>query len=179
MCVCFISTSQLILNLSDELIDASSPRDNSFSKCYSKEVFVDIYFYSGVILLPLFELFIYPVFHRCLEVIESSWKVICGPVLLLVEILALLVIETMARHNYLDNFNNTIPCMGHGTLSAAIDFRWMAVPKFLHFLSVCLLGIGVYCISSSLFNERTYNGNCLLYVCSVCSCGNRHKCSIH
>ena len=136
------ATGQLTLNLSDKLIDASSPRDNSFSKCYSKEAFVGIYFYSVVILLPSFEFFICPVFHQCLEVIESGWKVICGTVLLLAEILALLVIEIVARYNYLDNFNSTILCTGHGTLSTAIDFRWMAMPNLFHSLSVCLLGIG-------------------------------------
>ena len=130
--------------LSDKLTDISNPRDELFSKCYSKDAFVEICFYSGVILLPLYELPFYSVFYRCLEVIKSGWKFILGTILLLAEILSVLVIETVARYKYLDsaNYNTTIPCIGHGTLSGVVDYQWMAMPMLLHSLTTNLLGIG-------------------------------------
>ena len=142
--VVMIATRQLTLNLSDKLTDISNARDELFSKCYSKDAFVEVYFYSGVILLPLYELFFYSVFYRCLEVIKSGWKFILDTILLLAEILSVLVIDTVARYKYLDsaNYNTTIPCIGKGTLSAIVDYWWMAMLMLLHSLSTNLLGIG-------------------------------------
>ena len=142
--VVMIATRQLTLNLSDKLTDISNARDESFSKCYSKDAFVEVCFYSGVILLPLYELFFYSVFYRCLEVIKSGWKFILDTILLLAEILSVLVIDTVARYKYLDsaNYNTTIPCIGKGTLSAIVDYWWMAMLMLLHSLSTNLLGIG-------------------------------------
>ena len=74
------ATRQLTLKLSDKLTDISNTRNELFSKCYSKDAFVEVCYYSGVILLPLYELFFYSVFYRCLEVIKSGWKFILGTI---------------------------------------------------------------------------------------------------
>ena len=94
--------------------------------------------------LPFYELIFYPIFHRCLERISCRWKFISGVFLLVVVTVALLVIETVARHSYLsnNNYNTTIPCTGHGTLSTSMDYRWMAVPFLLHFLATAAVAIG-------------------------------------
>ena len=145
------ATRLQILKLLDELTDP-------FSKCYSKGAFVDMCFYGCVILLPLHELLIYPVIHRCSEVIESGWIIVCGSFLLLTEILSVLVIETVARYEYLDStgFNATIPCMGRATLGTSLDFRWIAVPILLHSMSTYLLGIGAvkFMVSQAPYSMR-------------------------
>ena len=94
--------------------------------------------------LPFYELIFYPIFHRCLERISCRWKFISGVFLLVVVTVALLVIETVARHSYLsnNNYNTTILCTGHGTLSTSMDYRWMAVPFLLHFLATAAVAIG-------------------------------------
>ena len=77
--------------------------------------------------------------------IASYWKFVLGLFLLMAEIISLLVIETVARHKYLsvnNNYNTTIPCMGHGTLTSSLDYRWMAVPLLLFSLSTAAFGIG-------------------------------------
>ena len=74
-----------------------------------------------------------------------------GVVLLISATLAIMVIETVARHNCLasTNYNSTIPSMGHGTLSASMDFYWMVVPFFLHCLSSSMIGVaGIKLIAS-------------------------------
>ena len=116
----------------------------SFSKCYSKEAFVELFLYCGIIVLPAYELVIHPVFHRCLGIIKSHWKLLLGVFLMIAEIVALLVVETVARRNYLtsNNYSSTISCISHGTLSSSMDFRWMAVPLLLFSLSASVITIG-------------------------------------
>ena len=76
--------------------------------------------------------------------IKSHCIFVLGVVLLISVTIAVLIIETVARHNYLTstNYNTTTPCMGHGTLSTSMDFRWMAVPLFLHSLTTSVSAIG-------------------------------------
>ena len=141
----FISWHQLerVLNL---LSDATNINKVFYHKCYLKEGFIDIFLFGSVIILPFYELIFYPIFHRCLEVISSRWKFISGVFLLIIEILALLVIEAIARHSHLsnNNYNTTIPCSGYGTLSTSVDYRWMAVPLFLHSLATATVAIGAF-----------------------------------
>ena len=58
--------------------------------------------------------------------------------------MALLAIETSARYRYMSSleYNSTILCMGHGTLNASMDYRWMAIPLSLHSLSASVLCMG-------------------------------------
>ena len=139
----------LLGNASDILVDLE---DKSLSTCYSKEGFVDFFLFSCVIILPLFELVLYPLFHRCLEVISSycHWGFM-GIFFLMAEIVSLLVIETVARYNYIvsNGFNATIPCTGHGTLSLSMDFRWMIIPQVLCSLSASVIGIKICVFISS------------------------------
>ena len=64
--------------------------------------------------------------------------------MLIADIATLLIVETVARHNVLEssNYNVTIRCMGRGTLSAGVDFKWMAIPLLSYSLTTCVLGIG-------------------------------------
>ena len=132
---------RLLDRISKLLIEDSNKSEKIYPKCYSKEAFVESFFYGSVIILPLF---LYPIFHRCLEMISSHRKFISGVFLLMAEIVALLVIEIVARHNYLaiNNYNITIPCIGHGTLSTSLNYRWLAIPLLLFSLSTSAIGIG-------------------------------------
>ena len=149
------------------------------------EAFIESFLFGSVIFLPVYELFLYPIFHRCLRMINSHWKFISGVFLLLAETVVLLVIESVARHQYYltnNSSNTTIACIGHGTLSTSMDFRFMVVPLLLHSLSITAIAIGAFeffCISNTLFNERTHNGHGLLYTHIVRSSWNGHKCTVY
>ena len=127
-------------------------------KSYSSDAFVAFFANCGFLILPLYEFFFYPVFHRCLEMLKSSWRFLLGILLLTVKLVALLVIEVIARHQYLEstNYNTSIPCMVHDTLGSSINFRWIAVPLMLNSLSVCVLGIGLleFIVSQTPFSMR-------------------------
>ena len=126
--------------------------------CYSSDAFVAFFTNCGVLILPLYEFFFYPVFHRCLEMVKSSWRFLFGILLLTTEIVATLTIEVIARHQYLEstNYNTTIPCMVHGTLGSSINFRWIAVPLSVYSLSASVLGIGLleFIVSQTPYSMR-------------------------
>ena len=136
------ASGQLMDNVSNMLTHTV---DGSVSKFCPKEVFITSFAYGSFIILPFHELLIYPVFHRCLDMIKSHWKYIMGAPLLIAGITALLLIETAARYEYLEskNYNATIPCMGYGTLSTVtLNVWWMAVPLLLFSFSLSMFGIG-------------------------------------
>ena len=163
-----VASWQLLANVTNILTDASITKGEPLSKCYSKEAFVEIFYYGSVVVLPFYDLFLYPVFHRCLEMVGSTWKFFWGVLLLLAEIVALLVIETVARYEHMEiaNYNTTIPCTGHGTLSTSMDFRWMAIPLFLHTLST-----SVFCVVAIEFiaSQAPYSMRGLIMGTAYCT----------
>ena len=168
------TSRQLTLKVLKMLTDASNARDKSLYF----EVFINNFSYSPVTILPLYEFFFYPMFHRCLGTIKSHCILVLGVVLLISTTISLLVIETVARHNYLasTNYNTTIPCMGHGTLSASMDFRWMAVPLFLHSLTTSVSAIGAikFIASQTPYSMRGLimgTAYCMLTLCAAVGVG--------
>ena len=141
------------------LADTSNSEGNCLlSKFFSIEVLVHFLPKSGVIILPLYEFFFYPLFHRCLEMVKSSWTFIFGILLLTAKITAILVIEIVVRRSYLEstNYNSTIPCLGHGTLNTDVNIWWMAIPFILDSLSMFVLtirGLG-FIVSQTPYSMR-------------------------
>ena len=141
------------------LADTSNSEGNSLlSKFFSNEVFINFLPDSAVIVLPLYEFFFYPLFHRCLEMVKSSWTFTFGILLLTAKIAAILVIEVVVRRSYLEstNYNSTIPCLGHGTLNTDVNIWWMAIPFLLDSLSLyvlCIRGLG-FIVSQTPYSMR-------------------------
>ena len=167
------ASRHILISVLHMLTDSNTTVE-SLSKCYSENVFIEIFFYSSVIILPLCELIFYPVFRRCLEINKSCWKLILGILLLIGELVSLVVIETVARYKYLEstNYNSTIPCMTHGTLSTSMDSRWMAVPLFLYSLSMSAFGIGAieFVASQAPYSMRGLimgTASCIFVLCAA------------
>ena len=109
---------------------------------------------------------------------KSNWTFVLGIVFLISATVAILAIETVTRYKHLEttNYNTTIPCMGHGTLSTSMDFRWMAVPLFLHSLSAGAFGIGTieFIASQAPYSMRGLimgTAYCILALCSAVGVG--------
>ena len=144
ICSVMYASSQLQFRIFHTLADTSNSEGNSLlSKCFSNEVFINYLTSSGVIVLPLYEFFFSPLFHQCLEMVKGSWTFIFGILLLMAKITAVLVIEVVVRHSYLENtnYNSTIPCLDHGTLNTGVNIWWMAIPFLLDSLSLYVLSI--------------------------------------
>ena len=106
---------------------------------------------SWVVLIPLHEFVLYPMFYKYLAAINSQTKFVLGVLLQIATIIVLMLIEIVVRHNYLEentSYQNTttIQCIFYhksdGARSLSLDYRWMAIPDFLYSLSIALLGIG-------------------------------------
>ena len=106
---------------------------------------------SWVVLIPLHEFVLYPMFYKYLAAINSQTKFVLGVLLQIATIIVLMLIEIVVRHNYLEentSYQNTttIQCnfyhKSDGVWSLSLDYRWMAIPDFLYSLSITLLGIG-------------------------------------
>ena len=117
----------------------------SLQRCYLKEGVLDIALYSWGFVLPLYEYFCYPLFHRFLVVLKSQWMILIGVVFLIFNVFSLMIIEIHAKHNYLKPDANLtiIQCAGHGVLSASLDYRWMVIPYVFCSMSIAFYGLGM------------------------------------
>ena len=146
-------------SLMDKLFDMFGGNDysKSLQSCYLRGGILDMALYSWGFVLPLYEYFCYPLFHRFLVVIKSQWMILIGVVFLIFDVLSLMIIEIQARHNYLKlDANLTIQCAGHGVLSASLDYRWMVMPYVFHSMSIAFYAIGViqFIVAQSPYSMR-------------------------
>ena len=121
--------------------------DCHIQECYSKQVYVHTFSYSGAILIPVFEFFFYPIFYRCLPSFESQTKFVLGVVFLTATIISNMVLNTVTRYNYLERTNTTT--INSKDLSILIDYRWVAIPSFLECMTILSFSIGIFQLIAS------------------------------
>ena len=124
-----------------------SHHGNTTSECFIAAITRDLQFLCGIILIPVHEFIIYPLFHRYFHWVNSHCKFLLGVVLQIVRIVALMLIEFEARRLYIRHYgsNMTMQCMfweEDGALSFTVNSRWMAIPNILNSVSFILLGVG-------------------------------------
>jgi peptide/histidine transporter 3/4 len=135
--------------ISNLLISGHSMIKKFASRCYSEELTQQIFNYSWVIIIPLYEFVFYPLFSQYLAKFNYRIKATIGIVLHTVTIVSLMSIVIIARYNSLVHHtsgqnNVTLECIlyeGNEALTLNLDSRWMAVPNFLYSISVAVLGI--------------------------------------
>ena len=143
-----IFASERLLHMMLRMLAAT--KHQSSSQCYSKATLINTLNFSVIVILCLYEVIFYPLFHRCLGKIKYKWTFILGVLLLISTTLSMITIEIIARYNYhTNNTNATTSCMHYGILSASMDFRWMAVPLVLHSLSTVVCSIGAITLLAS------------------------------
>ena len=122
-------------------------------------------FNCWIVFIPLYEFVFYPMFNCYLVAVRSQTKFALGVLLNIGTTLALLMINIMARHNYLEystsNLTTTaMQCIFYrdtiDAWSLSLDYQWMAIPNFLCSLSVTLLGIGAtdFIVAQSPYSMR-------------------------
>ena len=119
------------------------------AKCY-KETSLTNSVNLGILLLIIFhDFFIYPLFQCCIccRKITSLWKILMGIIVQIMLITTLVAFDVISRHNYLKSeYNATIQCIFHeryGLLSQNLNNRWLAIPRYLHFISLTFLLTGL------------------------------------
>ena len=123
----------------------------TFSKCMLRFLYTNTYYIAVTLLIPLNEVFIYPIFHRCTPSIKRHWKVYFGMTLLIVRYVVLVTLLTVFRKSFLDLnelfVNATPPC----TTLFQENFHnnsytygvYSSVPELLSAISYVLIIIGI------------------------------------
>ena len=120
--------------------------------CYSEVYFTQAFYYSAVILIPLYEFALYPALYKCHLPLKLHWKFVMGVILQMAKLISLMLIQVAARYNYYiqqhvnSELNEThhVGCMfyeSRGALSLSLSYKWTAIPQFLHSISMALIFI--------------------------------------
>ena len=128
--------------LHDEDIVTMPRTEYYMDKLYAKAMLI-----TGTVLIPLHEFILYPLLHKYFSWVKSYWKFSIGVVAQALRVIALMVLELMARNSYLaqNGKNSTLQCIfseENGTLSSSFDTKWMVLPNILNAISIVTLGIG-------------------------------------
>ena len=121
-------------------------------------IYSNFYAIASLVLIPLNEVFVHPLFYRCLPNLTAFRKFFIGGTLQFVYYGTLLALFTYARYNFIHNTNEngtltnvTLPCIFHGHpnfLSETLDYKWTILVEILLALSdlfVLVGGIEFYC----------------------------------
>ena len=124
---------------------------NIFYHCFGKDFLTNVYVLIGLLLVPLNEFLIYPLFYRCIS-IKIRWKVLLGTLLGLAGFIILLILITYARSKYTElestthSHNYTLHCIFHeksnSLMNDIIDYRWFILVEFLFAASSTMVLIG-------------------------------------
>ena len=126
---------------------------NIFHHCFGKDFLINVYVLIGLLLIPLNEFLICPLFHRCIS-IKIRWKVLLGTLFELAGFIVLIILITYARSKYyytelestLYPHNYTLHCIFHensnSLMNDIIDYRWFILVEFLFAASNTILLIG-------------------------------------
>jgi peptide/histidine transporter 3/4 len=131
--------------------------ENILSYCFHKDFLINVHTIIGILLIPLNEFLLYPLFYRCIA-IKIRWKVLLGTLLELAGLVILVILITYARSKYIDEtathpHNSTLHCLFHKQsnsliLDDIVDYRWFVLVEFLFAASGTMLVIGTiefYC----------------------------------
>ena len=116
-------------------------------ECSLDFVTTGLYFIGGTAMVPLHELVVNPLFHRCLPNPRSVHKFIMGAILRIAKLATLLTLVTVARYIYQSTSNGrgSLPCLFHGSLGflgAYVDYRWTVLSEIIFVASDVMIFIG-------------------------------------
>ena len=133
------ATISLLLKVYTTLHHSTIGENISLHQRYLYETFKQTIGFAGVIVIPLCEFFFYPLFHRFFANIGSQIKCVLGSLMLIGTIATLMLYEVVPQHDSVDSTNLTGL---NGTLTTALDYRWLAIPSFLVTMSLVVFSIG-------------------------------------
>ncbi len=146
-----MSSGILSFNVGREVILKHGREDTSHYHGFHKSSWtttVDLAYFSGAVLVALYEFIFYPLLRKSLTCIQSyHWKLSVGLILQMARVIALIAIDLKARHNYIKHNNSTIQCVfiaESGILSSNFNMKWMILPHFLNSVSLIALVTGAF-----------------------------------
>ena len=168
-CSLLPSVAQVVFKHSKKLMQLISHHGNTINECFVAAIAGDLQYYLyGIILIPVHEFIVYPLFHRYFYLVNSLCKFLLGVVLQIVRIVALMLIEFEARNLHIRHYgsNVTMQCIfweEDGALSSTVNSFWMAIPNIISSTSFILFGIGAY---EFLCAQSPYSMRGLIFGCA-------------
>ena len=121
--------------------------------CALTFVFTDIYYITVMLMIPLNEMVILPILHRCIPNITRFWKFIIGIILQLGRYITIIMLITIAQHYNMNipaytNTTGTLHCIFQDNpLNATIplevaDYRLYSIPEVISAISYIMILVG-------------------------------------
>lgn len=141
---------------SQSILQYSAPNASEITTCYNIKSVAYLDHYIIVLLVPVYELVVLPIFGRCIPNVGIFYKFGIGIALAFVNVLSLLTLDILGRH-----FTNAtdIPCPFLAKESAPlldIDYRWLVFPGIVRGVSSLFLFVAVieFVCAQSPYNMR-------------------------
>ncbi len=120
------------------------------TECYIETSMNNIVYLGITLLIILQEFLLYPLFHRCIghKGMKSLRKITIAITLQILQVTVLTVLDVISRRNYLsyNEYNVTVQCVfykqNYGQLRQALSYQWLAIPKYIHYISLIFLLTG-------------------------------------
>ena len=112
----------------------------SFRQCSLRYIFTETYYITVAILIPVNELFIHPLFHRCLPHFGCFSRVFFGVVLHIGRYSLLVALDFIDR-NYTNVFT-IIQCPHHGEMVNSNIYMLSAIPEIVSAVSYIFILVG-------------------------------------
>ena len=116
-------------------------------ECYLNKFHTRTSFFTAVVLMPIYELVVYPVLRRHFSWIKNYFKIFLGVLFQIARVLVLMESTLKTRHTYIETYGHksTIECIfsdNNKDLSDSFDSRWLVLQNILNSLSVAMLAVG-------------------------------------
>ena len=89
------------------------------------------FYFSGTVLILLYEFIFYPLLRNHVPYMQNyQWKMAIGMFSQISKIIALMTIDLIAHHSYIEHNNATIQCIfmeQSGILNSNFNMRWMVL----------------------------------------------------
>ena len=141
---------------SQTILHYSAPNVSNTTACYNMKSVGYLDHYIIVLLVPLYELVVLPIFHKCIPNFGIFQKFGIGMVLVLMNILAQLTLDIVGHQ--VTNATD-IPCLFLAKESStvlSIDYRWLVIPEILRGIATLFLFVAAveFVCAQSPYNMR-------------------------
>ena len=140
---------QLIINNEDDSLDALFLFNKLHESSWITITITKLAFYfSGTVLVLLYELIIYPLLRNHIPYMQSyQWKVIVGVFSQIARVITLMAIDLAAHQSYVKHNNATIQCIfteQSGILNSSFNMQWIVLVELFNSVSIITLATGAF-----------------------------------
>ena len=161
---------QLIITHEDDSYDGLFHFDRFHDSSWITVIIIELTFYfSGTVLILLYEFIFYPLLRNHVPYMQSyRWKIAVGMFSQIAKVLALMTIDLIAHHSYIEHNNATIQCIlmeQSGILNSNFNMQWMILAQLFNSISVITSVTGAF---EFICSQSPYSMRGLLFGATYC-----------